>query len=46
MAKIMTIRPPDELKDLISQSAKYRGYTINQMVLQILWEWLDKNKPA
>ena len=46
MAKIMTIRPPDTLKNIISQSAKDKGYTTNQLVLQILWEWVDRNKPA
>lgn len=44
MAKIMTVRPPDNLQQVIKEKAKEKGYTVNQLVLQILWEWIKKNQ--
>ena len=43
MAKIMTVRPPEELHNILKKSAKQKGYTVNQLVLQILWAW-EKNE--
>ena len=43
MSKIMTVRPPESLKQQLKEAAKQKGYTMNQLVLQILWDWL-KNK--
>ncbi|HCM23408.1 MAG TPA: hypothetical protein DHW78_03640 [Ruminococcaceae bacterium] len=40
MAKVMTIRPPEELHKQLKYIAKGRGYTMNQLVLQILHGWL------
>lgn len=42
MAKVMTIRPPEELREKIKEKANSKGYTVNQMVLQILWEWIGE----
>lgn len=44
MAKIMTVRPPEELHQILKNSAHGKGYTVNQLVLQILWEWVKNNK--
>ncbi len=44
MAKIMTVRPPEELHQIIKKSAKRKGYTVNQLVLQILWAWTKEQK--
>ncbi len=44
MAKIMTVRPPEKLHNLLKQSAKNRGLTLNALILQILWEFLEKEQ--
>lgn len=43
MANIMTIRPPDDLRQQLKMIAKARGFPLNSLVLQILWEWLEAN---
>ena len=40
MNAILTIRPPDELRNLIRATAKRKGLTVNALVLQILWDWI------
>lgn len=42
MAKIMTIRPPEELHQKLKETAQKGGYTMNGFVLQILWDWSDR----
>lgn len=42
---IMTIRAPDELQEELKERAKAIGLTRNALVVQILWEWLEKDKP-
>lgn len=42
MAKIMTTRPPEKLHSILKQSAKRQGYTLNHLVIQILWDWAKK----
>lgn len=44
MAKIMTVRPPDRLHNILRDMARERGYTLNQLVLQILWEWVKNEE--
>ncbi len=44
MAKIMTVRPPDKLQEILKNVARERGYTTNQLVIQILWDWIKKEK--
>lgn len=44
MARIMTVRPPEKLQAKIKESAKEKGYTVNQLVLQILWEWVSRKE--
>ena len=46
MANLMSIRPPEELRRTLKEYAKRKGYTVNQLVTQILWEWTEKNKIA
>lgn len=43
MAKIMTVRPPDKLHRDLKEAAKAEGFTLNALVLQILWDWVKKN---
>ncbi len=45
MSKVMTIRPPEELREKLKTYCLKRGYTVNQLVTQILWEWI-KTKEA
>lgn len=40
MSKVMTVRPPDNLRDKLKRVAVLKGYTVNQLVLQILWSWI------
>ncbi len=44
MPKVMTIRPPEELRLTLKGIAKQRGYTLNQLVLQILWAWVKEDE--
>lgn len=44
MAKIMTVRPPDELKTDLQQCAKKLGIPLNSLIIQILWDWVKNNK--
>lgn len=46
MPKVMTIRPPEELRKELKQTAAAKGYTVNQLVLTILWDWCKTNRPA
>lgn len=40
----MLIRPPDSLKESLQKEARRKGMSLNALVLQILWEWLDRNR--
>lgn len=42
MAKIMTIRPPEELHQKLKVLAKEREFTVNGVVLEILWAYTEK----
>lgn len=42
MQKIMTVRPPDDLAEMLSAAAKRLGMTRNALILQILWDWAKK----
>ncbi len=41
MNAILTIRPPDELRQQIRASAERKGLTVNALILQILWDWVQ-----
>lgn len=43
MAKIMTVRPPDELHEIIKKEAVKYGFTMNNLILKILWDWVKAN---
>ena len=43
MAKIMTVRAPDNMHDVLMATAKEYGITRNALILQILREWLKVN---
>lgn len=44
------IRAPQALKDFLKEKAESMGITLNALILQILWEWVENkknnNKPA
>lgn len=44
MAKIMTVRAPDDLKTYLKESAKNQGHTRNGLILQILWDWVKNQE--
>ena len=46
MASIMTVRANDELQHQLKEKARSLGLTRNALVLQILWEWINKNETA
>lgn len=46
MAKIMTVRPPDKLKKKIEKMAYEKGFTLNHLVIQILWEWIEEQEKS
>lgn len=46
MEKVMTIRPPEELRKELKRTAERNGYTVNQLVLSILWAWVRKQKES
>ena len=41
----MLVRPPDGLKDELQKRAQQMGITLNALVLQILWDWVNTNQP-
>ncbi|WP_143597249.1 ribbon-helix-helix protein, CopG family [Tyzzerella sp. An114] len=43
MANIMTIRVPEDLQKILKDIAQKRGMSRNSLVLQILWQWEQKN---
>lgn len=41
---IMTVRAPDKLRDALKEKAEEQGQTRNALILQILWEWVEKEE--
>jgi predicted HicB family RNase H-like nuclease len=50
MIKTTTIRPPEDLHNILRDAARKNGYTLNGFILQILWDWVkaqeNKNNPT
>lgn len=44
MANIMTVRATDELRENLKDQARERGLTRNALILQILWEWVERKE--
>lgn len=44
MKSQLLIRPPDKMKEYLRATAKQRGQTMNQLVLGILWDWVNRQK--
>ena len=42
MKNATTIRLPNELKILAQKKAKSKGMTLNSIVIQALWEFVEK----
>ena len=42
MIEKILIRAPEELKIQLKQKSEEKGSTMNQLILQILWDWADK----
>lgn len=40
----MLIRPPDDLKDRLQAEARQKGLTLNALVLNILWDWAQRDE--
>nr|DAI11055.1 MAG TPA: hypothetical protein [Caudoviricetes sp.] len=40
---IMTVRAPDNLQEELRDIAVKKGLTRNALILQILWDWLNKH---
>lgn len=38
------IRAPQELKEKLQEYAKRKGWTLNALILQILWAWVRENE--
>lgn len=36
--------PPDKLRQILKTSAKARGITMNALILQILWAWVEEQR--
>lgn len=43
MPEMMTVRAPIELRDFLDVEAKRLGMGRNALILQVLWEWTQKN---
>ena len=37
------VRAPDKLKEQLQTSAQRMGLTLNALMIQILWEWVNRN---
>ena len=42
MASIMTVRAPAELQEILSLQAKNLGLARNALIIQILWDWVER----
>lgn len=41
---IMSVRAPDLLQIRLKEQAEKQGLTRNALILQILWDWVEKNE--
>ena len=46
MIEKILIRVPKELKDMLKRIGKAKGITLNQLILQILWDWAESRQNA
>lgn len=44
MIETITLRATKDLKEKLRTEAKKQGFTVNALVLQILWEWANSLK--
>lgn len=42
--EIMTVRAPDKLQKLLKEKTSEQGQTRNALILQILWNWAERNE--
>lgn len=42
MQNIMPIRPPEKLREWLKKEAKEQGFTVNGLILNILWDYYKK----
>ncbi len=42
LSSIMTVRAPTDLQQVLSSRAKNLGLARNALVLQILWDWVER----
>jgi len=43
MTEKILFRVPRQLKELLRKESQQRGATLNQLGLQILWEWAESH---
>lgn len=44
MIEKILLRVPANLKIQLREIAQRKGITLNQLILQILWEWVEKQQ--
>ncbi len=44
IVKVKTLRMPNRLSNFLMKSAKEQGLTQNALILQILWDWYNKQE--
>lgn len=42
MKTIMQLRIPQKLKEYLQNKAKEKGYSLNSLILKVLWEFKEK----
>lgn len=40
----VSLRLPDNLKDVVRRHARDKGVSLNAFILQLLWDWFEFNK--
>lgn len=40
----LLLRIPENLKNTLKESAAEKGYTVNGLITQILWDWKESAK--
>lgn len=41
-----TLRLPSELKERLTERSEKMGISLNSLVIQLLWQWLDERSQA
>ena len=41
---VKTLRMPKKLSNILKEFAREEGHTLNSLILQILWDWVKKQR--